>query len=286
MRRFPLIKVRGASAALVAAAFLAIITAAAQAQPPAPSKTEPSAAALLLEGIESGRGSLASYRGTATLRAYGDVEGSFNAAFARELPDRGRLEMSTPLTGTALVVTAAGGELLAFYPLDEIAVVGSDDARGIPALAAGAGGSLSDSLDLLTGRPPLYAEEVAAADLEIKAVEDSDTLTLTWLEAGGSRLQQLTLAGNPRRPVAFRIYEKDAAAVDVTYGDWRDRGDVAAPFAVTVKTSDAIVEISVKKFEANVDIQEEAFSTTPPEGVEVLERWPVPSAYDVEDERN
>ncbi|MEE9455619.1 MAG: hypothetical protein V3W11_00535 [bacterium] len=271
MRRFPLIKVRGASATLVAAAFATIIAAAAPAQPPAPSKTEPSAAALLLEGIESGRGSLASYRGTATLRAYGDVEGSFNAAFARALPDRGRLELSTPLTGTALVVTAAGGELLAFYPLDETAVVGSDDARGIPALAAGAGGGLSDSLDLLAGRPPLYAEKVAAGDLEIKAAEDSDTLTLTWLEAGGSRLQQLTLAGNPRRPVAFRIFEKDAAAVDVTYGDWRDRGDVAAPFAVTVKTSDAIVEISVKKFEANVDIPEEAFSTTPPEGVEILE---------------
>jgi hypothetical protein len=265
MRRTPLIK-----------------AATAPAQPPPPPATEPAAAARYLEEIESGRGALASYRGTATLRAYGDVEGTFNAAFARALPDRGRLEMSTPLTGTALVITAAGGELLAYYPGEEIAVV-ADDARGVPALAAAADGGLSDSLDLLAGRPPLYVEEVAAGDLEVEAAEENDALTLTWLVPGGSRLQQLTLAGEPRRPVAFRIFEDGAAAVDVAYDDWRDLGGASVPFAVTVKSADALVEISVKKFEADVDVPAEAFSTTPPEGVETIEGWPVPPDYGVED---
>ena len=284
MRRFSPANVR-AAAALGAAAFLALTTAAA-AQPPAPPGSERSATARYLQELEADRGPLASFRGTATLRAYGDVEGIFNAAFARAQPDRGRLEMSTPLTGTALVITAAAGEMLAYYPGDEIAVVSPDDARSIPALAARAGGGLSDSLDLLAGRPPLYAEEVAAGNVEVAPAEEGDIVTLTWLEPGGSRLQQLTLAGEPRRPVNVRFYEDDTAAVDVTYDDWRDRGGAAVPFAVTVKTADALVEISVKKFEANVDVPEEAFSTTPPAGAEVTEAWPAPFGDDAEDEGN
>lgn len=283
MRRFSLTNVRVAPAAFVPAALSAIIAAAAQGQPPAAPETEPPPAAQYLQEIESNLGPLASYRGTATLRAYGDVEGTFNAAFARAQPDRGRLEMSSPLTGTALVVTAAAGELLAYYPLGEIAVVGSDDARGIAALPAGRGG-LSDSLDLLAGRPPLYAEDAAAGDLEISVAESGDAVALTWLEPGGARLQQLTLAGNPRLPVAFRIFEDDAAAADVTYGDWRERDGAAVPFATTVKNADALVEISVKKFEPDVDVPEEAFSTTPPAGVEVMEGWAVPQEYDAEHE--
>jgi len=283
MRRFSLTNVRVARAAFAPAAFLAIIAAAAQGQPPAAPETEPPAAAQYLQEIKSNLGPLASYRGTATLRAYGDVEGTFNAAFARAQPDRGRLEVSSPLTGTALVVTAAAGELLAYYPLDEIAVVGSDDARGIAALPAGRGG-LSDSLDLLAGRPPLYAEGVAAGNLEIGVAEEGGVVALTWLEPGGARLQQLTLAGDPRRPVNVRFYEDDAAAVDVTYDDWRDRDGAAVPFATTVKTADALVEITVKKFEVNVDVPEEAFSTTRPAGVKVMEAWPNPYAGGTEDE--
>jgi hypothetical protein len=261
---------------LAAAAFLGAASSynAAAAQTPSPSNGEERASVSLLEEIEAARALPASYRGTATLRAYGDAEGTFGAAFARAQPDRGRLEMSTPLTGTALVVTAAGGELLAYYPLEEIAVVVPDDARGVPALVAGTGGGFAESLDLLAGRPPLYAEEAAAGTLEVEAREDGDELTLTWREAGGARVQQLTLAGEDRRPLGFRIYEDDAAAVDVTYDDWRDAGVVEVPFAVSVKTADAVVEVAVRKFEADVDVPEEAFSTTPPAGVEVLEGWP------------
>jgi outer membrane biogenesis lipoprotein LolB len=285
MRRFSLANVRVVPAAFVPAAFVAIIAATAQGQPPAPPGTEPSAAARYVQQIEGNLGPLASYRGTATLRAYGDVEGTFNAAFARAQPDRGRLEVSSPLTGTALVVTAAAGELLVYYPLDEIAVVGSDDARGIAALPAGRGG-LSDSLNLLAGRPPLYTEDVAAGNLEISVAEEGGAVTLTWLEPGGARLQQLTLAGNTGLPVNFRFYEDDAATADVTYDDWRDHGGAAVPFALTVKTADALVEISVKKFDADVDVPGEAFSTTPPAGVEVVETWPAAFGDDAEDERN
>jgi outer membrane lipoprotein-sorting protein len=46
------------------------------------------------------------------------------------------------------------------------------------------------------------------------------------------------------------------------------------PFAVTVKTADAVVEVALKKFEIDVDVPGEAFSTTPPAGVEVLDSWP------------
>ncbi len=276
------ITVIAAAASLGAAAFFT----AAAAQTPAALEGEKGAPASLLEEIEAGRALPPSYRGTATLRAYGDAEGTFAAAFARAQPDRGRLEMTTPLTGTALVVTAAGGELLAYYPLEEIAVVAPDDARGVPALAAGAGGGLADSLDLLAGRPPLYAEETAAGTLEVEAADDGDSLTLTWRDAGGARVQQLTLAGEGRRPVGFRIFEDDAAAVDVTYDDWRDVGGVEVPFAVTVKTADAVVEVTVKKFETNVDVPEEAFSTTPPAGAEVLEGWPAAGPLNADEDGN
>jgi hypothetical protein len=262
---------------LAPAAFLgaaSFFAAAAPAQPPSPSEGGEPAPASLLEEIEAGRALPGSYRGTATLRAYGDAEGMFGAAFARAQPDRGRLEMTTPLTGTALVVTAASGELLAYYPLEEIAVVVPDDARDVPAFVAAAGGGLAESLDLLAGRPPLYVEEVAAGTLKLDVREDGDGLTLTWRGAGGARVQQLTLAGEGRRPLGFRIFEDDAAAVDVAYGDWRDAGGVEVPFAVTVKTADAVVEVALKKFEIDVDVPEGAFSTTPPAGVEVLEGWP------------
>lgn len=256
---------------------------AAAAQTPSPSDGGGPAPVSLLEEIEAGRALPASYRGTATLRAYADAEGTFGAAFARAQPDLGRLEMSTPLTGTALVITAAGGELLAYYPLEEIAVVVPDDARGVPALVAGAGGGLAESLDLLAGRPPLYVEEAAAGTLEVEAREEDDELTLTWRGAGDVRIQRLTLAGEERRPLGFRIYEDDAAAVDVTYDDWRDAGGVEVPFAVSIKTADAVVEVAVRKFETDVDVPDGAFSTTPPAGAEVLEGWPEGGSAEADD---
>lgn len=267
----------GAATALSAAAALLFAV--------RPGTTQPStlAADHYLEEIGRQRDAVTSYRGTANLRVYGEVEGSYNAAFGRVLPDRSRLEISAPLTGTALVVTARAGRLLAYYPRDKVAVVEADRGRGPAGFPAGETyGGLSESLDWLAGRPPLYSTEIAAGNVEMAAAEDAAYVTLTWRTPGGTRLQQFTLARDPLRVVGARLYENDEAAFDVTYGDWRDRGGFPAPFAVTVKTAETVIEITVTKFEVNVGITEEAFSTVPPDGTTLLEGWPAGSAYDAE----
>ena len=78
------------------------------------------------------------------MKAYGETEGNFAAAFAYVPPDRGRIELSTPLTGTLLVVTARGDNVLLYYPGDNLAIVatGSDDAFAI--LPDGSGGFYVD----------------------------------------------------------------------------------------------------------------------------------------------
>lgn len=251
--------------------------------PPAAAQPSTVAGEHYLDEIERQRAAVTSYRGTATLRVYGEVEGFYNAAFGRVLPDRSRLEISTPLTGTALVVTAEAGRLLAYYPRDKVAVVDADRGRGPAGFPAGETyRGLSESLDWLAGRPPLYSTETAAGNVEMTAGEDAAYVTLTWRTPGGARLQQFTLARDPLRVVNGRLYENDEAAFDVTYGDWRDRGGFPAPFAVTVKTADAVVEITVTKFDVNVEMTEEAFSTVPPDGVTLMEGWPAASAYDGE----
>ncbi len=270
------------AAALAAATVFSLAAGPAPAQPPnAAAPNLP--AAYYLDEIEGQRGVVASYRGTAALRAYGAVEGSYNAAFGRVLPDRSRLEISTPLTGTALIVTAEGGRLLAYYPGDNVAVVAADRGWGLAALPAGGKyGGLAESLDWLAGRPPLYASEIAAGGVEMTAGQDEGRVTLSWRAPGGPRFQQITLAGDPLRVVNARLYENDEVTFDVTYDDWRDRGDVGVPFAITVKTADVVVEISVKKFEVDAAIPEAAFSTTPPAGATVTETWPAGQGYNAE----
>ena len=215
-----------------------------------------------------------SFRGTASMTAYGETEGTFAAAFAYVPPDRGRLEVSTPLTGTLLVVTARGDDVLLYYPGENVAVI----AAGGDALAIlpGGSGDFFQFVDWLAGRPPLYGEEVEAGTVTLSAEPAGDgRVSLTWRRAAdGARLQQVTLSAEPRLLTGARLFDGDAAAFDVTYDDWREVGEAKMPYAVTFKTESATAEIAVKKLEVGVAIDDEAFSTSPPEGATVMDAWP------------
>ena len=66
-----------------------------------------------LARLAARRVTIISLRGAATLTLYGEKAGTFAVAVAFVPPGRARLEVSGPLGGAALIVTAAGGELLA-----------------------------------------------------------------------------------------------------------------------------------------------------------------------------
>jgi outer membrane biogenesis lipoprotein LolB len=212
------------------------------------------------------------FRGTAALKAYGAREGTFNLAFAYVPPGQGRLELSTPLTGTVLVVTARGDEMLLYYPADNVAVVTA--AGGPPADPFG--GGLYRLVDWLAGRPELYEVDVAAGAVTLAAEPAGEGRTaITWRRASdGARLQQLTISAEPHHLLAARLYDGEEAIFDVTYGDWRACGPAAMPYAVTFKAEDTVVEIVARKIEVNVPMDEAAFSTAPPEGAALREAWP------------
>jgi len=214
------------------------------------------------------------FRGTAAMKAYGATEGNFAAAFAYAPPDRGRLELSTPLTGTLLVVTARGADMLLYYPGDNVAVVATD-ADPVFADMLG-GGGFYQLVDWLAGRPPLYEEEVDAGTATLAAEPVGDgRISLTWRRASdGARLQRVTLSAQPHRLLGARLFDEDEAAFDVTYDDWRAVGEGTMPYAVTFKAEDTVVEIAVKKLEVGVAMDDAAFSTAPPEGATVRDAWP------------
>jgi outer membrane lipoprotein-sorting protein len=258
---------------IAAAALIAICILAPAGAEDAPTVAELPAADYVASLKERGEAA-ASFRGTAAMKAYGETEGTFAAAFAYVPPDRGRLEFSTPLTGTLLVVTARGDDALFYYPGENVAVV----AAGGDALAIlpGGSGGFFQFVDWLAGRPSLYEEEVASGAVALSAEPVGDGLiSLTWRRAAdGARLQQVTLSAESRLPVGARLFDGDEAALDVTYDDWREVGEDKMPYAVTFKTEDATAEIAVKKLEVGVALDDEAFSTAPPEGATVMDAWP------------
>jgi hypothetical protein len=227
--------------------------------------------------LEGQRETVASFRGSATVRLYGSSEGTFNVAFGRVLPDRSRLELSAPLAGTIVVATAKAGDFLVYYPLEKVASAGAyGDERVFNLPGGDVGRAFWEGLGWLAGWPPLYAEAVDAGTLEVSvSPAGPGAVALTWSRTSdGSPLQQLTLAQDPLRVLNARLYEEGEAALDVTYDDWRDDAGFPTPFTISFKAEDQVAEVSVKKFEVNVPMEEEAFSTTPPEGVTILETWP------------
>jgi hypothetical protein len=227
--------------------------------------------------LEGQREAVTSFRGSATVKLYGPSEDTFNAAFGRVLPDRSRLEFSAPLAGTLLVLTAKAGDFLVYSPLEKVAVRGAYPEGHSPAPPEGDWVyALCECPEWLAGWPPLYAEEVDAGTFEVSvSPAGPEAVALTWSRTSdGALLQRLTLAQDPLRVVNARVYEDDEVVLDATYGDWRDDAGFPTPFAISIKTEDQVAEVSVKKFGVNVPIEEEAFSTTPPEGTTILETWP------------
>jgi outer membrane lipoprotein-sorting protein len=221
------------------------------------------------------QGDAPSFRGTATMKAYGETEGTFAVAFAYVPPDRARLEASTPLTGTLLVVTARGDDVLFYYPGENVAVVAAGD-EATPGILSGGSGGFYQFVDWLAARPQLYEEEVGAGTVTRSAEPAGEgRVSLTWRRAAdGSRLQQVTLSAEPYRLLGARLFDADEPAFDATYDDWREVGEEEMPYAVTFKTENATAEIAVKKLEVGVAIDDEAFSTVPPEGATVMAEWP------------
>jgi hypothetical protein len=236
--------------------------------------------------LEGQREAVASFRGSAAIRLYGPSEGTFNVAFGRVLPDRSRLELSAPLAGTIAVATAKAGDFLVYYPLEKVASVGACGGERVFNFPGGdVGRAFWEGLGWLAGWPPLYAEPVEAGTLEVSvSPAGPGAVALTWSRASdGSPLQRLTLGQDPLRVLNARLYEDDEIALDVTYDDWRDDAGFPTPFAISFKTEDQVAEVSVKKFEVNVAIEEDAFSTTPPEGTTILETWPARPEDDGDD---
>jgi hypothetical protein len=227
--------------------------------------------------LEGQREAVASFRGSATVKLYGPSEGTFNVAFGCVPPDRRRLEVSAPLAGTVAVVTAKAGDFLVYYPLEKVAYAGAyGDERVFDFPGGDVGRAFWEGPGWLAGWPPLYAEEVEAGTFELSvSPAGPEAVALTWSRASdGSLLQRLTLAQDPLRVLNARLYEDDEVVLDVTYDDWRDDAGFPTPFAISIKTEDQVAEVSLRKFEVNVPIEEEAFSTTPPEGTTILETWP------------
>lgn len=227
-----------------------------------------------------------SARGAAAVKVYGEEESTFTLAWGRLRPDRTRLEVSAPLYGTAVVLTARGEEVLAYYPPENAAVVmTAEEWNPSAVLGTAFDYNLHELVDGLIGRPPLHLDDVTAATLEVEATPtDSGGEKITWRRAGTpSRVQELTLsaapgAGGERRPLYLRLFEADAAVADVTYAEWTPASDEAPawPRAVTLKTETGTAEIRITKLEFGVALPEEAFSTTPPAGAAVYE--PAPAA--------
>ncbi len=256
---------------------LAAVCACTSAALPASGGDAPITAADYSALLEGQREAVTSFRGSATVKLYGSREGTFNVAFGRVLPDRSRLELSAPLAGTLLVLTAQAEDFLVYYPLEKVAVGGAYvEERFAASPEEDSARDLCEGLEWLAGRPPLYAEEVNAGTFDVNvSPAGPGAVALTWSRASdGGLLQRLTLAQDPLRVLNARVYEDDEIALDVTYDDWRDDAGFSTAFAISIKTEDQIAEVSVRKFEVNVPMEEEAFSTTPPEGVTILETWP------------
>ncbi|UCH78288.1 MAG: hypothetical protein JSU81_11300 [Candidatus Coatesbacteria bacterium] len=228
-------------------------------------------------------------RGAATVKVYGEEESNFTLAWGRLRPDRTRLEVSAPLYGTAVVLTARGEEMLAYYPHENAAVVmTAEEWNPSAVLGTAFDYNLHELVDGLLGQPPLYLVDGTAAALEVEATPgDSGGEKIVWRRAEtSSRVQELTLsaafAGGERRPLHLRLFEADAPVVDVTYAEWTPAvGEgPAAPRAVTLKTEDRVAEIRITKLEFDVAFPEGAFSTTPPAGAAVYEPAPAAERYD------
>jgi outer membrane lipoprotein-sorting protein len=269
---------RLAAAALTAwVIIIPLVPAAEEAPPPAP------AAGDYLARLEAYNEAVATLRGTAAFKAYGAMEGNFNAAFAYVRPDRGRLEISTPLGGTALVITARGDEMLLYYPLDDVAVVAPGAEWAFAGMPVGTGG-FYQLLNWLAARPRLYGAEVRAGAVTLAAEPAGDgNVALTWRRTSdGARLQMVTVAAEPFRLLSARLFEGEAAVFDATYDDWRARGEATMPYAITLRAEETLVEIAVKKLETNAPVDDGAFSTVPPEGAAVMETWPPAAELDAE----
>jgi hypothetical protein len=230
-----------------------------------------------------------SIRGAATVKVYGEEESNFTLAWGRLRPDRTRLEVSAPLYGTAVVLTARGEEVLAYYPHEDAAVL-MTGAEWDPSALLGTAFeyNLHELVDGLLGRPPLYLADVTAGTLAATVTPgELGSEKIAWRQPEtSSRVQELTLsealAGGERRPLHLRLFEADAAVVDVTYAEWGAAAGEgpAAPRAVTLKTEDRVAEIRITKLEFDIAFPEEAFSTTPPAGATVYEPAPAAERYD------
>ncbi|MGD8717233.1 MAG: hypothetical protein PVH29_00295 [Candidatus Zixiibacteriota bacterium] len=219
------------------------------------------------------------FRGNAAVKIYGPEESAFAVAFGRVMPDRTRIEVSAPLIGTVAIVTARGGDVLAYYPGDNVAIVGAGAEMDLSALfGPGFGTDFHALVDGLAGIPSLYGAGEEETAFEATTKDGGDGLaTVTWRSrSDGSRHQAITYRPETGELVNVRLYREDEAAADATYGDWNETPPAVAPGTVTIKTEDTVTEIKITRFEFNVEIPDEAFSTTPPEGATVME---VPAGF-------
>ncbi len=224
-------------------------------------------AADCLARLAARRDSISSLQGTATLTVYGAAAGTFTVAFAYVPPARGRLEVSGPLGGAALVVTVADGKLLAYDNATRVAAVGPDGPGTLGAvLGVDVGVGLADLLAWLAARPPPGTGVSAAAEFRVNLEKDAGgATTLVWRRlADDVPIQQLTLAAEPGRFAAARLFRRGRAVVDVTYDDWRELDGVPMPHVITVKTEDVVVDVKVRRLAVNVAVAEGAFATAPP----------------------
>lgn len=222
------------------------------------------------------------FRGNATVKIYGPEESAFSLAFGRVIPDRTRFEVSAPLIGTVAIVTAQGNDVLAYYPGDNVAVVGAGAVMDLSSLfGPGFGADFHGLVDGLAGIPSLYGTGGEDAAFEITTERGTDdSANVTWRSrVDGSRYQTISYRPKTGELINVRLYRDDEAAADATYGEWREIPPATAPGTVTIKTADTVTEIKITRFEFNVGIPDEAFSTTPPEGATIMEALADPAEF-------
>lgn len=222
------------------------------------------------------RTGLQNYRGQATLTiAGGERPGTYNVSFGRVLPDKSRLEIGTPLGGTAFILTAKAGTLMAYNVPERAAGVGPDSREHVAAaLDADLGGNLGEILDWLAGIPGTMEADVVSGKIWLEATAAGGDVTASWSGPDdGILLQEITLDEKTGRLKSARRFDGGEIAASAEFDEWKkEKGFEFARHAV-VKTADVSCDIKITKLEANVEIPAEAFALETPPGTESIIYW-------------
>lgn len=213
---------------------------------------------------------LSTVKGNVIMNYIAEDSQEFNCGYIRDFENGARLEIRGILGEILFVVTANSNDMMIYSKPKKSAIVCPATRENLSSLLGlDMGGNIFQLLDWISGVVPLL-DENDGFSAQIESNGDGRK-TVKWHDGAGNPVKDIAFDDTSGIPTAARLYDPEGQALaDIVYSDYNEIDGILFAESVTVTTDSIRLEVSFYKVSINDSVPVKAFSTEPPDGVEVL----------------